>query len=116
MAEPTSSAAAAAAAAGTITLTALLPGIDGEALIGAFAGASLFAIANKDSSIVTRLAYMLISWVIGYFAAPDVISHTPITAPVVAAFIPAALVITAMLTAMDRIKRFDVAALWKKGN
>ena len=49
----------------------MLPGVDSGALIGAFAGAAVFILHNKDVGVLKRLVYGLVSWFIGYFAAPE---------------------------------------------
>src|SRR5690606_41079579 len=58
--EPTSSAVSAGAAMGAVTITSVLPGVNGDALIGAFAGAVVFALHARDITIPKRLVYMLV--------------------------------------------------------
>ncbi|ERV50570.1 hypothetical protein Q062_06473, partial [Pseudomonas aeruginosa BL08] len=48
MAEPTSSGAVAAAGAVGLTATAIIPGVDVNAVIGGFAGALLFVLWAHD--------------------------------------------------------------------
>lgn len=115
MAEPASTGVVAAAAAG-VTLAGLLPGIDGNALIGAFAGASLFVVSRKEGGLVSRGIYWAISFVIGYLGAPDVVALTPVKETAIAAFGAAALVVTTALAAIERIKTFDFTAIFKKGS
>jgi hypothetical protein len=43
------------------------------------------------------------------------VSHTPITSTGVAAFFAAALAITVTLQLIERVKSFDLLALFKKG-
>lgn len=114
MAEP--STAALVAASTTVGLASICPGIDGNALIGAFAGAALVVVTSKDLSVLTRIAYMIISVVIGYMAAPEVIKHSPLTSTGVAAFFAAALAITVTLQLIERIKSFDLLSLIRKGD
>lgn len=118
MAEPSTTTAVAAAAAG-VTVAGMLPGIDGGALIGGFAGAALFVISRSDGSVWTRIVYGLISWLIGYLAAPDVVALTPIKETAIAGFGAAAVAVTVALTAIERIKSFDfgafISSLWKRG-
>jgi len=114
MAEPSTTGAVAAAAAG-VTIAGMLPGIDGGALIGAFSGAALFVISRKEGNVLTRIVYGLISWVIGYLGAPDVVALSPIREPAIAAFCVAAVAVTVALTAIERIKTFDITSLWKRG-
>lgn len=116
MPEPTSTTSLALAAG--IGFASLFPGIDGDALVGAFAGAVLIVITSKDLSIGTRFVYMLISLIVGYLGAPDVIANTPIKSTGVAAFFAAAIAITVALQLIERIKSFDIVAAirsFKKG-
>ena len=112
MAEPSTTTLAAAAGIG---FASLFPGIDGNALIGAFTGAALVVVTSKDLSIAKRFAYLVISLIVGYLAAPDVVSHTPITSTGVAAFFAAALAITVTLQLIERVKSFDLLSLIKGG-
>ncbi|HDR9024814.1 TPA: hypothetical protein QDB09_005421 [Burkholderia vietnamiensis] len=113
MAEPSTTTVAALSAG--IGFASLFPGIDGNALIGAFTGAALVVVTSKDLSIAKRFAYLVISLIAGYLAAPDVVSHTPIASTGVAAFFAAALSITVTLQLIERVKSFDLLALFRKG-
>ncbi|HWX12864.1 MAG TPA: putative holin [Trinickia sp.] len=113
MAEPNTSTAAALSAA--IGLAGLAPGVDGNALIGAFTGAALVVVTSKDLGLVKRATYMLISLVMGYLAAPEIVHATPIQSTGVAAFFAAALVITVTLQLIERVKSIDVFAFRRKG-
>ncbi|WP_175888767.1 putative holin [Burkholderia cepacia] len=113
MAEPNTTTAAALSAA--IGVAGLAPGIDGNALIGAFTGAALVVVTSKEIGVFTRIAYMLISLVMGYIAAPEIVNVTPIHSTGVAGFFAAALVITVTLQLIDRLKTVDLLAFLKKG-
>ncbi|PTB19539.1 hypothetical protein C9I57_17825 [Trinickia symbiotica] len=113
MAEPNTTTTAALPAA--IGIASLAPGIDGNALIGAFTGAALVVVTSKDIGVGRRAAYMLISLVMGYLAAPEIVSATPIQSTGVAAFFAAALVIAVTLRLIDRAKAFDLRSLLRKG-
>ncbi|HDR9098351.1 TPA: hypothetical protein QDB15_000718 [Burkholderia vietnamiensis] len=113
MAEPNTTTAAALSAA--IGVAGLAPGIDGNALIGAFTGAALVVVTSKEIGVFTRIAYMLISLVMGYIAAPEIVNVTPIHSTGVAGFFAAALVITVTLQLIDRLKSADLLAFLKKG-
>jgi hypothetical protein len=113
MAEPNTTTAAALSVA--IGLSSLAPGIDGNALIGAFTGAALVVVTSKDLGIIKRIAYMLISLVMGYLAAPEIVNATPIRSTGVAAFFAAALVITVTLQLIERVKTVDLFAFFRKG-
>jgi hypothetical protein len=112
MAEPSTTALAAAAGIG---LASMFPGIDGNALIGAFTGAALVVVTSKDLSLGKRFAYLVISLIAGYLAAPDLVNATPIKSTGVAAFFAAALAITVTLQLIERVKSFDLLSLFKKG-
>jgi hypothetical protein len=114
MAEPSSATLLVTTAAG-IGLSSLFPGIDGNALIGAFAGAALVAMSSKNLPILQRLAYMLISLAVGYLAAPEVINHTPLKQSGVAAFFASAVVIALTLHGIDLIKTIELPDWIRKG-
>lgn len=115
MMEPTSSAVSAGVAMGAVAFTSLLPGVNGDALIGAFAGAVVFALHSKDISVVKRLAYMVVSFIIGYLAAPEVMRLSGLQSFTIAAFAASALAVTAALAGIEKIKSFDFASFWKRG-
>lgn len=112
MAEPSTTTLALSAAIG---LASLAPGIDGNALIGAFTGAALVVVTSKEIGALKRVAYMLISLVMGYLAAPEIVNKSPINSTGVAAFFAAALVITVTLALIERVKSIDLLAFLKKG-
>ncbi|CAN7192615.1 phage holin family protein [Trinickia sp. LjRoot230] len=113
MAEPSTTALAAVSAG--IGFASLFPGIDGNALIGAFAGAALVVVTSKDLSLGKRFAYLVISLIAGYLAAPEMVRATPVKSTGVAAFFAAALAITVTLQLIERIKSFDLLSLFRKG-
>lgn len=109
MAEPST-----AVAAGTISLTAtllaLLPGVDPDAAIGAFCGALLFFISGKQEfPIWVRIAYLPISFVIGYLGGPSLLGNY-LEATAVAAFIGASVTVTAGLRVIEGIRTLDLKA------
>ena len=114
MAEPSTTSLLATAAAG-VGLSTLFPGIDGNALIGAFAGATLVAITSKNLPVLQRIAYMVISLAIGYLAAPEVISNTPLKQTGVAAFLASAVAIALTLHGIDLIKTIELPEWLRKG-
>lgn len=114
MAEPSTT-----AAAGTATFTAavigMLPGIDANAVVGAFCGASLFVISAKDLGLFERFAYLLISFAIGYLGGPALLGDTlGLEHSAVSAFIAAAVTVTAGLRAIEGVKTLDLKA-WLGG-
>lgn len=116
MSEPTVTTLATAAALGTATATtALLPGIDGNALVGAVAGAALFVTSARDLPLVRRVLYLVISTVVGYLGAPEVLAHLPLHSPAIAAFLAGALVVTLTVQLIERAKALDLSTLLRKG-
>jgi uncharacterized membrane protein HdeD (DUF308 family) len=107
MTEPATAVAAAAASVG---LAAMLPGVDGNALIGAFAGAALFVVSSKELPIWRRLVYLAVSIALGYLAAPEVIRWLPLKATGLAAFLASALGVTLTLGLIERGRTFDLEA------
>lgn len=117
MSEPTIATLATSTALGTATATtALLPGVDGNALVGAVAGAALFVTSARDLPLLRRVIYLVISTVVGYLAAPEVLAHLPLQSSAVAAFLAGALVVTLTLPLIERAKSFDVSTVFKKGD
>lgn len=111
MAEPSTTTTAIAAGIG---LASLAPGIDGNALIGAFAGAALLVVSSQDLSLGKRFAYLVISFIAGYLAAPDLVRVTPIQSTGVAAFVAAACAIVVTLQLIERLKTLDLLELLRK--
>lgn len=112
MAEPIPSTVAVATAG--IGLAALFPGVDGNALIGAFAGATLLVVSSKDLTLGKRAAYLVISLIAGYQGAQDIVTWTPIRSTGVAAFFGAACAIVIALQLIERLKTFDPLSLLRK--
>lgn len=114
MTEPTSLTGAAAVAAG-LGLAALLPGIDGDALIGAFAGGTLFVVSAKDLSLWKRSVYLVVSIVAGYYGADDIPRWIPLQSTGMAAFICAACSITVTLALIERGRDIDPPRIRRGG-
>lgn len=114
MAEPTTTTALALVAAG-VSIATLMPGADGNAIVGAFAGAALVALHARDVSMLWRVGYLVISWIIGYLAAPEIARRTGIGASGVSAFIGAALAIAITVQFMERIKSLDFTSWIRRG-
>ncbi|HWX66030.1 MAG TPA: putative holin [Rhodanobacter sp.] len=109
MAEPTTTSSIALVATG-VSIATLIPGIDGNAIIGAFAGAALMALHARDVSMLSRLAYFGISWIMGYLAAPLLMRQIHLQESGVAAFIAAAIVIALTVQLIERIKTIDLTS------
>lgn len=114
MAEPTTTSTLALVATG-VSIATLVPGVDGNAIIGAFAGAALVALHTRDVSMLTRLGYLLISWIMGYLAAPMVARAIRVQESGVAAFLAAALVIAVAIQLIERVKTIDFTSWIRRG-
>lgn len=110
MTEPTTVSAIPALAAG-IGLASLLPGVDGNALVGAFAGATLFVVSAKNLPVWRRLVYLAISGAMGYVAASEVIRWLPIQSTGIAAFLVSAGTVTLGLAFIEGLRSMDLKAL-----
>lgn len=108
MPEPTlATIATTTAVAGAAAATALIPGIDGNALVGALAGGALFVTMAKDLPLWRRAVYLGVSAGGGYVAAPDVLAHLPLQSIGLAAFLGGATIITLATQVIERAKNFD---------
>jgi len=100
-------------AATTISTLALVPGIDPDTLIGAFAGATLFVVSSPDLPLWRRLIYLLISLVLGYLAAPELLRWLPVVqSPGLAAFIASATGISLTLGLIERSRHGGLLDHW----
>ncbi|NIJ70585.1 putative holin [Xanthomonas sp. 60] len=104
MTEPTSTGSLTALAT-SVGLASLLPGIDGDALIGAFAGATLFVVSAKNLPLWKRLIYLVISVVAGYLGNGEVMGLFKLQSAGLASFLCSALAITVTLKMIERSDR-----------
>lgn len=109
MAEPTTTSTIALVATG-VSIATLIPGIDGNAIIGAFAGAALMALHAREVSMLSRIAYFGISWIMGYLAAPMAMRQIHLQESGVASFIAAAIIIALTVQLIERIKTINPAS------
>lgn len=114
MAEPTSSTVITTTSI-VIGLSSLYTGLDGNALIGAFAGATLFAVSSQQFRFWQRLAYMGVSFIFGYLCAPEVVKHTLINESGIAAFFAAAAAVTLTLHGIKLIETIELPKWLRKG-
>ncbi|WP_454711094.1 putative holin [Cupriavidus nantongensis] len=70
MAEPISTGTTTAIAVTGVGAITLLPGVDAATVLGAFAGAAVFALTSDDMSTAKKLAFLVLSIVAGCLAAP----------------------------------------------
>lgn len=104
MPEPSSTAVVAVAGVGA-GFAGLWAGFDGYAAVGALCGALCYFAANQELPMGRRLMFFVISFVMGYLAAPALANAKfmgigPIDLPALAAFICSALIVTVTLTAI----------------
>ena len=95
----------------TVALTALLPSIDGNALIGAFCGAAIYTLRSVETGLMRKSAYMLLSIVLGYAFAGSVQGVMPAVGTGPAALAISMLVVTAGGTLIDWLRTLDVSGL-----
>ncbi|AZC30112.1 putative holin [Pseudomonas chlororaphis] len=85
MAEPSAGVMAGTAVVG-MTTASLIPGVDVNAVVGAFAGAMFFVVFAKELTAWARLGYFIASWVAGYYVAIEVMGREIAKASGLAAF------------------------------
>lgn len=90
-----------------------IPGIDANAVIGAFCGALLFSVSAKGLSLWVRLVYLLISFVIGYLGGPAILGSY-LEHSAASAFVGATITVTAGLRAIESVRTLDLRA-WLGG-
>lgn len=86
------------------TASALIPGVDLNAVIGALAGALFFVAWAKDISAWSRLAYLITSWIGGYFAAIEAVGQSITQYSGLPALLSAALIVSVMISVLEWIK------------
>lgn len=70
MAEPISASSTAALAVTGIGAVTLVPGVDAATVLGAFAGAAVFALNSDELTTGKKIAFLMLSIVMGWLAAP----------------------------------------------
>ena len=106
MTEPTTASATLALATG-VSLASLMPGVDGNALVGAFAGATLFVVSAKNLPMWQRMVYLAISMAMGYVSAGEIIRWFPIQSTGIAGFLVSAGTVTlgqAFIAVLDGVE------------
>lgn len=93
----------------------IFTGLDGDALMGAFAGGSLYAMKSKEVSRTKRVGYMAISIVAGYYFRNE-LDRLGITSTAVTAFIVATFAIALVSWGYDQIGTLSIKDLWGKRN
>ena len=114
MSEPVTNAAVVTLLTGA-SLASVISGVDGDALLCAVAGATLFTVSARELPGWRRALYLLISLLVGYIGAAEVVRITPIKSTGAAAFLLSLLVVTISLGLIERARTFDFAGLFGKG-
>lgn len=70
MAEPISTSSTTVLAVTSIGAISLLPGVDAATVLGAFAGAAVFALNSDELSTGKKIAFLVLSIVMGWLTAP----------------------------------------------
>jgi len=110
MAEPSSSAVIITTATG-ISLASIVFGLNADAAVGSFAGATLFITSTRELTIKTRILYLIISIVMGYFVAGEILQNTFIASPAVAGFIGGLTSISLGLLIIKQLQDGDLIGL-----
>lgn len=110
MAEPSSTAIAVTTAAG-ISLASVVFGLNTDIAIGSFAGATLFITSARELTVKTRILYLIISIVMGYFMAYELMKNTFISGPAVAGFIGGLTSISLGLLIIKQLQDGDLIGL-----
>lgn len=109
MAEPASSTTLAVTAG--LGVAALMPFIDGNALLGATLGAALIASTKRDLRWWQRLLSLFISIGAGYVLASEVINQTPIRSIAAAAFIASVCAVPIALRLSVMAEQLDLSSV-----
>lgn len=114
MSEPTTVGVVVAGAAGA-GVAGALAAIDPDAAMGALLGALVYFTTTRELPIWQRCLFFLVSWVMGYKAAPALVEITlwgvrPFAYSTLSAFAAALLVVTISLAAINRRRRDDSPA------
>lgn len=119
MAEPASTTVATAAVTGA-SLLALFPGMDAGAVLGAFAGASVFILSSNELGTVKKLAFLVLAFIAGLIAAPlssallsTVMPERVQVSAGVGALVASALVIKVLIRLINKADATDILASLK---
>ena len=109
MAEPiTSSSSVGLVVASGIGLAGLLPGVNGDFLLGALLGATVFVLWERGETLWRRLVYFPLSVGAGYIGAPEVLLRLPIASDGVAALLVSVLAVAVAHKVLDVLAKFDL--------
>jgi hypothetical protein len=88
--------------------------IDAHALLGAVAGAAVFALHAPPATRLKRALQFFVSVLIGYAVAAEIDRLLPVNERSVCAFIGAALAVAVMNAALDTLAEGDLITLWQR--
>lgn len=91
-----------------------LPGIDGNALLGGFGGAIFFVVFARDYNALTRLGYLLVSWVGGYYAGIEALGRGLTQTSGMAAFVAATLCVAGGIGMLEWMRGGELPN-WMRG-
>ncbi|MFC3336887.1 putative holin [Paracandidimonas soli] len=74
-------------------------------------GAAVFALSSTDSVMWRKFAYMALSLLLGYLLGPDITEFLPFRSVTAGSFIVSALIVTATVMVIDRVRTLDLADL-----
>lgn len=100
----TTVAAPAAIGASGIVLATILPGVDLNAVIGAFGGAFCFVIFAKNISIWQRFFYLLAGWVGGYAWAGESAAQSWLKTSLFSSYVAGLLCVTVCMSVLEAIE------------
>lgn len=103
MADATTALVAAGGVVG-LTTVSLVPGVDTNAVIGAFAGALFFMVFAKDLSLWARLGYFVASWIVGYYFSSEAIGQSWAKTPGLVAFFGALFTVVICVSLLEWIQ------------
>lgn len=87
-----------------VSAASLVPGVDLEAVIGAFAGALFFMVMSKDLSWKARAGNFILSWVGGYFFAAEVVARQWATTSALPAMIGGLFIVAVCISIMEFVQ------------
>lgn len=96
----------------TVVGLSLFSGLDGDALMGAFAGGALYAMKSDEISTGKRLGYMIISIIAGYYFRNE-LEKIGITSTAASSFIFAAFAIAIVSWGYNQIDTLKLSDIWR---
>lgn len=85
-------------------MAALVPGVDINAVVGAFAGALFLVVFSRDLGALARVGYLVSSWIFGYFVASEAVSKSLVQSSGLAAFVGGLLCVAISISLLEWIQ------------